>query len=243
MTPDTFFQLMRQDRGPHAEMRLRHQMGFLYRDVDFTNARVLDIGGGIGLHSFFAIAKGAAYATLIEPEGDGGHNTMIATFNRYRQSLATSRAELIQTTLQNFTPPGSGFDVVLIQDAINHFDEAACIMLRQSSESRAIYTAIFAKIASLIARGGHLILSDCSSRNLFPALGMRNPIDRAIEWHKHQPPSVWATLAREHGLERKSLRWSTPARLGSIGKVVFGNAPASWFFTSHFVLTMSKGRV
>lgn len=240
MTPDKYFAQMQTLRGPKAEMRLRHQMGFLYHGVDFHNRSVLDIGGGAGLHSFYALSRGAASATVVEPEGDGGHNAMISTFNVWREALGTSQAQLIQTTLQSYDPPTGGFDIVLVQDAINHFNEPACITLRTSAASRDAYLAIFEKIASVTKLGGLLIMSDCSSRNLFPSLGLNNPFDPGIEWHKHQPPAVWAEIAEGQGLILQDVRWSSPARLGEVGQRLFGSALAAWFFTSHFVMTFSK---
>lgn len=240
MMPDKYFSQMRIARGPWAETRLRHQMGFLYRGVDFRNRSVLDIGGGAGLHSFYALSCGAASAIVVEPEGDGGHDAMIATFNVWRDALGMSQAQLIQTTLQSYDPPPGGFDIVLVQDAINHFDEPACVTLRTSATSRDAYLAIFGKISSVIRPGGLLIMSDCSSRNLFPSLGLKNPFDPGIEWHKHQPPAVWAELAEGQGLALQDVRWSSPARLGAVGQRLFGSALAAWFFTSHFVMTFSK---
>ncbi|MCB0074536.1 MAG: hypothetical protein KDE20_23890, partial [Caldilineaceae bacterium] len=125
-------------------------------------------------------------------------------------------------------------------DAINHFAESACITLRRSEQSREVYAAIFAKIAEVLRPNGQLILSDCSSRNLFPLLGWRNPFDPAIEWEKHQPPSVWTELAAAKGLRRCNLRWSSPTRFGSLGQTLLGNAAASWFFTSHFVMLFQR---
>ncbi len=229
-------------RGSQAEMRLRHQMQFLYQDINFKGKNVLDIGGGIGLHSFYALAMGAKSAVIVEPEGDGSHSQMIATFSQLRDALNVKNIRLTQTTLQSFHSEQNKFDVVLIQDAINHFDEPACINLRISHESQRIYDQIFRKIAGLITVDGYLMLSDCSSSNLYPMLGLKNPFDPNIEWHKHQPPSVWEKLARAHGLEQRALRWSTPTRLGAIGRKLSRSCFLAWFFTSHFAITFQKSR-
>ncbi len=240
MSVESYYQSVGRLQGARRERRLRHQMGFIYRDVDFRGKTVLDIGGGIGLHAFYASARGASDVTIIEPEGDGGHNAMIATYKQLRDAMGIGNVELVQTTIQDFKIPAQGFDIVLIQDAINHFNEAACITLHRSESSREIYDAIFASIAALVKPGGILMMSDCSSRNLFPLLGLRNPFDPQIEWEKHQPPSVWADVASPHGLELIRVRWSSPARFGAFGEAVFGNALASWFFTSHFVATFTR---
>lgn len=239
MSTESYYQAIRRHRGARYERSLRHKMSLIYRGVDFSGKTVLDIGGGIGVHSLYASARGAASATIIEPEGDGGHNTMISTFHELRDAMGISNVELLRTTIQDFDQ-SEAFDIVLIQDAINHFDEPACITLRTSEESRKAYDAIFRSIAAAVKPGGLLIMTDCSSRNLYPTLGLRNPVDPGIEWNKHQPPSVWAALAKPHGLQLDSLRWTSPSRFGAVGQALFGNALAAWFFTSHFAATFRK---
>lgn len=240
MNEADFLQVVERRFGHRRRVRVAHQMSFLYKQTQFRDGTVLDIGGGIGLHSFYAISKGASKVTIIEPEGDGGHDQMLATFRKIRADLGDPNVELVQNRFQDFAARGKAFDIVLIQDAINHFDEEACISLHKSQGSVEIYDSLFEQIAALVAPGGHLVLSDCSPRNLFPALGLKNPFDPNIEWHKHQPPSIWAYLAGKNGLIETGRRWSSPARFGLLGCKLLSNAPLSWFFTSHFVLTFQK---
>jgi SAM-dependent methyltransferase len=240
MSADHFFATLLHRYGRRRVARLRHQMGILYRDVDFSGKAVLDIGGGIGLHSLYAACRGATAATIIEPEGEGGHREMIATFNRLQAEVKCRNVNLVRSTFQAFEADAARYDIVLVHDAINHFDESACITLRESPASWEVYDDIFARIAALIRPGGTLLVSDCSPRNIFAGLGVPNPFDLNIEWHKHQPPHVWIGLAGRHGLVCSDLRWSTPARLGSLGQVVVGNAIGAWLFTSHFVLQFRR---
>lgn len=240
LTNDAYFVYARRTLGERRESRLRHQMAFLYDGISFTGKRVLDIGGGAGYHTFFAAASGAETVLTIEPEGDGGHDAMHATYNQWRLALGAENTQLENTTIQNFSEGKDIYDIILIQDAINHFDEPACVDLRRSAASRSVYAAIFRSISALLALGGVLVMSDCSSLNLFPLLGLRNPIDPAIEWHKHQPPEVWIDIAEEAGLKYQSLRWSSPARFGSLGVTLLGNPLGAFLFTSHFVIRMCK---
>lgn len=240
LTRPAYFDHARSALGARGEARLRHQMTFLYDGIDFQGKRVLDIGGGAGRHTFYAAASGAREVVTIEPEGDGGHDEMHDSFDQWRSALGAANTRLVDTTVQAFVADGQRYDIVLIQDAINHFDEPACIELHRSEASRRSYAAIFRSISDLIVPGGLLVLSDCSSRNLFPALGLRNPIDPAIEWHKHQPPEVWADLAAGAGLRRTRLRWSTPARFGALGAALLGSRLGAYVFTSHFVIDFRK---
>lgn len=240
MPREDLFSLVRRVRGPSSERRFRHQAVTLYKDVDFVGKSVVDIGGGTGLHSFYAVGHGASRAVVLEPEASGGHNEMIATFLSWKQALGASNVELIQQRVQDFDADGGAFDICLIQDAINHFDEPACVNLGKSPESRQAYERIFAKVASLVKPGGTLVVSECSSRNVFPLFGLRNPIDPMIEWEKHQPPAVWAAIAESVGFKLQSLRWSSPSSLGGVGRRLFGNSVAAWFYTSHFVMVFRR---
>lgn len=239
---DRYFAAIGKLKGQQEIARLRHQMGLLYKSVDFRGKTVLDIGGGTGYHALYAAACGAKSAIIIEPEADGSQNTMIQTFNAFKIEMGIDNVELLKTTIQEYDIPEGGFDVVLIQNAINHFDEPACVTLKTSPESQAAYRKIFGSVAKLVKPGGILIISDCSSNNLFPTLGLKNPIDPAIEWHKHQPPSEWAKVAAPEGLMLEEVSWSSPTRFGKLGQLLIGNAIGAWFFTSHFVATFRLNR-
>lgn len=235
MSLKAYFDAIRKLKGEAEVTRLRHQMETIYATVDFRDKTVLDIGGGTGYHALYGAACGARSAIIIEPEADGSQNTMIQTFNAFKAEMGFDNVELIKTTIQEYEIPAGGFDIVLIQNAINHFDEPACVTLRESAESQAAYRKIFKSIAELVAPGGILIISDCSSNNFWAKLGMKNPIDPSIEWEKHQPPHIWATVAEPEGLKLEEVRWSSPTRFGKLGRLLIGNAIGAWFFTSHFV--------
>ena len=211
MSLDQYFAEIGHVKSAHEMRSLRHQMGFLYKSVDFRGKSVLDIGGGAGYHALYAASCGAKSAIIIEPEADGSQNTMIQTFNAFKNAMGIDNVEHLKTTIQEYEIPEGGFDVVLIQNAINHFNEPACVTLKTSADSQAAYRKIFSSVAKLVKPGGILIMSDCSSNNLFPILGMKNPIDPAIEWHKHQPPSEWAKVAAPQGLILEDVRWSSPS--------------------------------
>lgn len=235
-----YFRLARSALGVRGESRLRHQMSFLYDQIDFQDKRVLDIGGGAGRHTFYAAASGAAEVVTIEPEADGGHDHMHTDFYNWRDALGAVNTQLVDATLQSYVGDGRRFDLVLIQDAINHFDEAACIDLHRLEQARSAYADIFRRISDLTEVNGRMIISDCSPHNLFPQIGIRNPFDPAIEWHKHQTPEIWTDIAKRCGLECCRTRWSTPARLGAVGAALLGNRLGSYLFTSHFVSDFVK---
>ena len=48
MTLETYFSTIEKLSGDREVKRLRHQMDFLYKTINFRGKAVLDIGGGTG---------------------------------------------------------------------------------------------------------------------------------------------------------------------------------------------------
>jgi len=220
--------------------RLQFKMETLFRGIDFTNKRVLDIGGGNGVHSLYAACRGAKKVVCLEPEADGSSSGVIEEFHRLNERLKRNNATIEPVTFQAFEPGGDTFDVILLHNSINHLDEAACITLLEDPSAKANYQEISSKINSLSNKGAKLIVCDCSRYNFFGLLKIRNPIAPSIEWHKHQAPEVWANVLGEAGFINPKIRWSSFNRLRHWGRFLIGNKLMAYFLRSHFCLTMDK---
>ncbi len=218
--------------------KLRFEMDRLLGGIDFKNRRVLDIGGGFGLYSFYAACRGAGKVVCLEPEADGSSSGATDKFHRLERLLGYDNVELRPVALQALELEGETFDVILLHHSINHLDETACINLLEESKSRAVYEEICSTIYSLSNRAAKLIVCDCSRYNFFALLGIRNPFAPTIEWHKHQAPEVWASLLGEAGFVNPGIRWSSFGELRNWGRVLIGNRMMAYLLTSHFCLTM-----
>jgi len=219
---------------------LRFHLENLFGGIDFKNKAILDIGGGSGLYSFYAACMGAKEVVCLEPEGEGSSSRVTEKFQQLSSQLKNDNVTLEPTTLQAYESDGKTFDIILLYNSINHLDEPACINLLHDDSSKAVYRKIFSKISSLSNNGARLIICDCSRRNFFSALGIRNPIAPTIEWHKHQAPELWADLLSDVGFINPKIRWSSFNGLRSCGKVLLGNRLMTYFLTSHFCLAMDK---
>jgi SAM-dependent methyltransferase len=212
----------------------------LFEEVHFPNKRVLDIGGGRGIYSFYAACNGARDVVCLEPESDGSSSGVREKFRELQGLLRLNNVVLEEVTLQAFRPEGEAFDIVILHNSINHLNEPACIDLRRDESSRIAYKELFSKIHSMSSKGAKMIICDCSPYNVFPLLGRRNPFAPSIEWHKHQRPQVWASLLGEVGFGNSRILWFTPDRFRRLGRVLFSNEPMMYFWASHFRLTMDR---
>ena len=219
---------------------LRFHLKTLFKDVVLENKRVLDIGGGSGLHSFYAACMGAKEVVCLEPEVEGSRSGVGAKFKKLSGILGHHHVKFEPVTLQAFAPKGRKFDLILLHNSINHLDETACINLMNDETSRAIYLSIFLKLGSLSNRGARLIICDCSRYNFFALLRIKNPFASTIEWHKHQAPEVWADLLGEVGFVNPSVKWTSFNTLRAFGSILFGNKILSYFLRSDFCLMMEK---
>ena len=219
---------------------LQFHLKTLFKDIAFENRRVLDIGGGSGLHSFYMACMGAKEVLCLEPETEGSRSGMGAKFRKLGGILGCDQVKFEPVAFQAFDPGGKQFDIILLHNSINHLDETACINLLNSEASQAIYLDIFSKLSSLASSGAKLIVCDCSRYNLFALLRIKNPFAPTIEWHKHQAPEVWVDLLSQFGFANPRVRWTSFNTLRSPGRVLLGNKLLSYFLRSDFCFTMEK---
>ena len=215
----------------------------LFGDFDFKNKKVLDVGGGAGLASAYAIVNGAKHSTLLEPEADGSNSIALKNALAVRTELELGeKFEIRKETFQDFDHKENTFDLIVFEASINHLDEAAVTDLHTNKASKLKYQMIIEKIRSLTPDNGTVIISDCSNRNFFGDLGLRNPFVPTIEWHKHQSPNTWIRLFEDFGFKKQSLSWGIHNTLGSLGAILIGNKLAFYFISSYFILRLKTSK-
>jgi SAM-dependent methyltransferase len=221
---------------------VRFHCAYLFEGIDLRDKTMLDVGAGDGRYSFYAACAGATRVVSLEPEVEGSSAGMQESFRRAASLLGLEQVELIPQRFQDYDPGGETFDVVLLHGSINHLDEPACIKLHYDPAAQDVYRTLFQKLAAVSRPGGKLIVTDCSPANLFPRLGIRNPLARTIEWHKHQKPELWAQLLAGAGFTGPKVRWTTFNTLRTPGRLLLGNRFAAYCLTSSFCLSMERGR-
>lgn len=207
--------------------------------IDLAGKRILDVGGGVGVASNYALVKGARSATLLEPEAAGSRSAMLERARKFRGDLGfEKKLTILPTTLQDFDWKGVPFDIAILEASVNHLDEDAVTDMHVNAASWSRYVEIVGKLASLLEPGATIVVSDCARRNFFGDLGLRNPMTPTISWDKHQQPRTWIRLFGECGFAEPEVTWGIHSTLGALGKALLGNGFAFYFLSSYFILTM-----
>ena len=212
----------------------------LFNGIIFEHKRVLDIGGGKGIISFYANIMGAKEVICLEPEYHGSSIGMIKDFQRMTSIFNAQGVSLKNQTFQEFNSGNKKFDIIILRNSINHLDEPACINLKKNQEAKAQYQKIFQKIYALLNPNGVIIVADCSGYNFFNLLNIRNPFAPSIEWHKHQSPKIWIQLLKTAGFQKAKVKWLSLSTFGKIGQKIFGNKIIAYFTHSHFIFQIRK---
>lgn len=240
---DNFFSVMISNGAYPSKGNLSFKYDQIFGDIDFKGKNVLEIGGGHGVFCFYAAIRGANWVVNLEPEGEGSKSGYIEKFKLLKDALGVNNVEIIESTFQDYNPRNRKFDIILLYNSINHLDEAACIDLKTNSVSWDTYKSIFGRINLIANDNAKIIIGDCSNENIFPKLGLKNPIYKQIEWFKHQSPETWTRLLQECGFCNPEITWTSFNSFGRLGKYLLGNRYVSYFLVSHFILKMDIKKV
>ena len=235
-----YFNLIEKQNLFSNQKRLKNRLDYLFRDINFKDKKVLEIGSGIGLFSFYAACQSAKEVVCLEPETDGSQDGMIQTFDKIKKELDLSNIVNHSSTFQDFESKDENFDIIIMHNSINHLSEDNCIRMHKDDKSYNYYVDLFNKLFSISKLGCILVIADCTKYNFFNSLGIKNPFAPTIEWHKHQSPSLWSKALQESGFRNPVIRWTSFNALGNFGRIFFGNKVGSFFTKSHFCLTMEK---
>ncbi|NIR71679.1 methyltransferase domain-containing protein [candidate division KSB1 bacterium] len=182
---------------------------YLFKNIDLNGKSLLDVGCGSGDCMIWAALKGANPVIGLEPFADGSGATRKnrELFHARLERWNLKNVERLPYRLQDFDYAPATFDVVLMTAAINHLDEQMCVALPQNPRAKQLYSTTFQKLRLMMKSGGKLIVTDCSGRNLFGDLGLKNTLARKIDWRKHHSPKFWARLLKEAGFTNSQISW------------------------------------
>lgn len=235
MTPDQL-STAAASVGYASASRYVARANHLFKGIRLAGKDVLEVGCGAGAWALWAGLHHARKVVGLEPEADGLIAGTEGAFERNIRRLELSNiVESQRTKLQDFSATAE-FDVIMLNNTINHLDEAAVQMLGSDQQARLTYIAILEQIRSLTRQGGVVIIADCSRYNLWPNFSLKSPFCPTIEWEKHQSPRLWTELFEDAGFVLRDLRWAPCYPLG----MLTANALFAYVTISEFVLRFTK---
>ena len=222
---------------------LQFYFSHIFEDANsFAGKSVLDVGAGKGLCGTYAACSGASKVIAIEPEAAGATKGVRSKFTMLLDELGLDAVSVLPVVFQEFDAGEEQFDIIILDDCVNHLDEEACVRLHVDQTARDTYMKIFTKLYTTASPGAKLVITDASRYNFFAMLGLKNPFTPTIDFEGHQSPKLWAQLLTEAGFQNPRIRWRSFNRFGAIGKSLFANKTVSFFLHSRFCLTMEKAQ-
>jgi SAM-dependent methyltransferase len=208
MTKSEFYQLLKvYSLAPTKKRDLNAYFSSYFFDLSFEGKRILDVGSGNGILSFYMLLCQAKSVICMEPWGDGNPTNSKKQFDLLMKKVNMKNIEHADTEFMDFKT-GEKFDFILLSNSINHLDENAVVQLHKERSSRDKYLLIIKRIYNLLDNEGFVLISDCSRSNFFGTfLKIKNPFAQGIEWQKHQNVNTWKKLFEEVGFTTENIRY------------------------------------
>ena len=215
---------------------MKRYLIWCFKNINFSNKKVLDVGGGNGIFSYYAKSKGAKTVINLEPFSSG------STPLNDRDNNICKDLQIINDnrTIQNFKVDEK-FDIIILHDSINHLDEELYKKIHLDKSSLEKYERLIQMLLNILEEKGTIIITDCSRYNFWAILNIKNPFAPSIDWDVHQHPNLILKLFNIQGKFSYKLRWSPFKRFGTLGYIIsYFGFPFSFFLQSHFNLILKK---
>lgn len=211
---------------------------YIFEGFDLSHKKVLDLGGGNGIASFFlSHYSKTCEIFLVDPYKSGSNKLMKNQFLNF--SSIYKKSNITHYNSLEELPKYIKFDLILLHNSINHIGEDLILNLDNKDKLNEYMDRLYlvldkAKVES------NIIISDCSNKNFWNDIGVHNFFAPTIQWHLHKEPSFWQNIFYQLGCSHIRTKWTSRREFLSLGKYVFANKFLSYFINSHFVSIYQK---
>jgi SAM-dependent methyltransferase len=223
-------------RNPPA---FAHMLANMFKGIDFTGKRVLEIGSGRGLVAISMAMRGA-HVLSMEPELVGATSGVIAQQEARVRALGLTNVEVLNADFNTWDPGDHRFDVIVSHASINHL-YASPHHAERDRKTYEAYLRIARRVRDMLGPGGAFVATDACRYAFFSALrelGIRRPWQwhrSGVDWRHHQNPGTWRKIFREAGFSSIQITYPAPYRLRTLSPIV-GTAVANFFLQGMFVM-------
>ena len=229
-----FDQMLKEAGIPRSNGFEFYFKNYIFKNINLNNKKILDIGGGNGIASFYALsASPNCKAWVVDPIVEGSNTLMINQFNNLSKNFDSNQIYFHKDFINTLQEPKE-FDIVVMHNSINHIGEDIIKDVKTNHKSYDKYINRIKEILERLSKKGILIITDCGRRNFFGDLGFKNPLAPSIEWETHCEPDLWRTMIERIGLYHIKTEWTSRREFGYFGKILFANRLCSFFLNSHF---------
>ena len=213
---------------------------YIFNNIDIDYKKLLDLGGGNGMASFYALSSSASCsAWIVDPIAEGSNDLMWQQYNSMKERFDPERVNYHRDFIETLVFPET-FDIILMHNTINHIGEDILkdVLIKESA-----YVEYKNRIKTIVDRlkpGGFLIVADCGTKNFLGNLGLKNPLAPSIDWKLHCDPEVWQKMIEEIGCSHIQTNWTARREFGFFGKKILANRLCAYFLNSHFVSKYQK---
>lgn len=214
----------------------KRHYNFIFKDISFKGKNMIDIGGGNGALSLYGIKKGLKSSLCIEPGSSGSRSENYSVLDIFSEIVDNLLVK--KTTFQEYEDKKTKFDIILLNNSINHLDEEAYMDLATDNNSKKAYSEIFRKLSEISAPDAKIIITDCGRYNFFQKLNLNNPFAPTIDWQLHQQPEILVKLLSNHGFVKNRVDWLSPLNYFGVSDSYILNNSISYFYYSYFRIIM-----
>jgi SAM-dependent methyltransferase len=242
VTPQ-FVSLFEKETG-YSQADIEYRWEQFLGGINVRGKRVLDVGCGNGVHSFFLASFGGAQEVVgVDPsEGRGSPTDSHEVFQRRARKLGLENVRLIREDFLTIDDELGTFDVIVLISVLHHIHESAENAYKDTEIRQQIRTT-FDKMFHLLNPGGWVIIQEASRYNVTQitrALGYRGPGYLAgMNWKHKQLPKAWTSIAREAGFNIVSQDYYVPFRFRHL-RFFLNNPVLNYLSTSAYIIRAQK---